>query len=87
MGNFDWKGGMSQLSTYNYMGEKDGQPYNFKDMHPGKVSPFGTDIIRHGDYEKTTTFKEQLEAMQAKRSSSLILCKQKQKEKQLHLQK
>ena len=58
IGNFDWKGGMSQLSTYNYMGEKDGQPYNFKDMHPGKVSPFGTDIIRHGDYEKATTFKD-----------------------------
>ena len=56
IGNFDWKGGMCQLTTYNHLGEKDGQPYSFKDMHPGKTSPFGTDIIRQGDYDKSTIF-------------------------------
>ncbi|MDP2938925.1 MAG: molybdopterin-dependent oxidoreductase [Candidatus Omnitrophota bacterium] len=56
IGNFDWKGGMCQLSTYNHIGEKAGQPYNFKDMHPGKLSGFGVDIIRQGDYEKSTIF-------------------------------
>lgn len=58
IGNFDWKGGMCQLSTYNHLGEKEGQPYSFKDMHPGKLSIFGTDIIRHGEYEKSTLFKD-----------------------------
>lgn len=58
IGNFDWKGGMCQISTYNHAGEKDGQPYNFKEMHPGKLSSFGVDIIRHGDYEKSTIFKD-----------------------------
>jgi anaerobic selenocysteine-containing dehydrogenase len=58
IGNFDWKGGMCQLTTYNHLGEKEGQPYNLKEMHPGKVSPFGTDIIRYGDYEKSTLFKD-----------------------------
>ncbi len=58
IGNFDAKGGMCQLSTYNHLGEKDGQPYGIKDMHPGKLSAFGVDIIRHGDYEKTTIFKD-----------------------------
>jgi anaerobic selenocysteine-containing dehydrogenase len=58
VGNFDWKGGMCQLTTYNHIGEKEGQPYNFKDMHPGKVSPFGVDIIRQGDYDKSTIFKD-----------------------------
>ncbi|MDP3730392.1 MAG: molybdopterin-dependent oxidoreductase [Candidatus Omnitrophota bacterium] len=56
IGNFDWKGGMVQLTTYNHLGEKAGQPYNFKDMHPGKLTAFGTDIIRHGEYEKSTIF-------------------------------
>lgn len=56
IGNFDWKGGMVQLTTYNHLGEKEGQPYNFKDMHPGKLSGFGTDIIRQGEYEKSTIF-------------------------------
>ncbi|MBU2102702.1 MAG: molybdopterin-dependent oxidoreductase, partial [Candidatus Omnitrophica bacterium] len=56
IGNFDWKGGMVQLTTYNHMGEKEGQPYSLKDMHPGKVSGFGVDIIRHGEYEKSTIF-------------------------------
>ncbi len=56
IGNFDWKGGMCQLTTYNHLGEKDGQPYVFKDMHPGKLSGFGTDIIRQGDYDKSSIF-------------------------------
>lgn len=58
IGNYDWKGGLCQLTTYNHLGEKDGQPHNFKDMHPGKVSTFGVDIIRHGEYEKSTLFKD-----------------------------
>lgn len=58
IGNFDWKGGMCQLTTYNHLGEKEGQPYNLKEMHSGKLSPFGVDVIRHGDYEKTTIFKD-----------------------------
>ncbi|MEK6715810.1 MAG: molybdopterin-dependent oxidoreductase [Candidatus Omnitrophota bacterium] len=58
IGNFDWKGGMCQLTTYNHLGEKEGQPHNLKEMHPGKLSVFGVDVIRHGEYEKSTIFKD-----------------------------
>jgi tetrathionate reductase subunit A len=58
VGNFGWKGGMSYPSTYNVDGGKDGQPFDIKKMHPDKLSPFGTDIIRHGEsYEKNTAFE------------------------------
>ncbi len=57
IGNYDWKGGMVQLSTFNHLGEKEGQPYNLKKLHPDKMTPFGIDIIRHGEYEKSTLFK------------------------------
>ena len=56
IGNYDWKGGMVQLSTYDHMGTKEGQPYNLKKMHPATMTPFGIDIIRHGEYEKSTIF-------------------------------
>lgn len=58
IGNFDWKGGMCQLTTYNHLGDKEGQPYNLTQAHSGKLSPFGVDIIRHGEYEKTTIFND-----------------------------
>jgi len=57
IGNYDWKGGMVQLSTYDYMGKKEGQPYDLEKLHPDKMTPFGIDIIRHGEYEKSTIFK------------------------------
>jgi len=56
IGNFDWKGGMCQLTTYNHLGEEAAQPYNLKEMHPDKLTPFGIDIIRHAEYEKSTLF-------------------------------
>jgi anaerobic selenocysteine-containing dehydrogenase len=56
IGNYDWKGGLCQLTTYNHMGDKPGQPFNLKDMHPNRLTTFGIDIIRHGDYEKSTLF-------------------------------
>lgn len=56
IGNYDWKGGLCQLTTYDHMGDKVGQPYKLKDMHPNKLTTFGIDIIRHGDYEKSTLF-------------------------------
>src|SRR3989338_7059040 len=48
IGNFDWQGGMSQASTYNFAGDKDGKPYDFTKLHPKKISPLGVDIIRGG---------------------------------------
>ena len=56
IGNFDWKGGLSQLTTYNHLGEKKGQPIPLKDMVNHKTSPFGVDLIRQGDYEKSTLY-------------------------------
>lgn len=57
IGNLDWKGGMIKASTYNFMGGKDGQPFNLDKMHPHKMTPFGIDLLRHNvKYEDTTIF-------------------------------
>ncbi len=56
-GNFDWKGGMVKLTTYDQAGTKKGKPVN-TDTFPGKPPAFGISIIRHGvKYDKTTLFK------------------------------
>lgn len=58
IGNYDWKGGMMQLSTYDQSGGKEGQPFPMGKLHPNKISPFGISIIRHDEkYEDTTLFK------------------------------
>ena len=57
IGNYDWQGGMSQASTYDNAGEKEGKPYDMGKLHPKKISPFGISLIRHGvKYEETTIF-------------------------------
>ena len=57
IGNFDWQGGLSQASTYDNVGEKEGKPYDMGKLHPKKISPFGISIIRHDvKYEETTLF-------------------------------
>ena len=57
IGNYDWQGGLSQASTYDNVGEKEGKPYDFTKLHPRKISPFGISIIRHDvKYEETTIF-------------------------------
>jgi anaerobic selenocysteine-containing dehydrogenase len=58
IGNYDYKGGFIQKSEYKPSGEKEEQPFNLKEMHPGKTTPFGISIIRHGmKYEDTTLFE------------------------------
>jgi anaerobic selenocysteine-containing dehydrogenase len=58
IGNYDWKGGMSAGSKYDAAGEKGGQPYPLKDLHPSKTKAFGISIIRHGEkYENSTLFQ------------------------------
>lgn len=58
IGNYDWKGGFIQKSEWNITGDKgENQPFNFSKMHPGKLTPFGISLIRHGiKYEETTIF-------------------------------
>jgi anaerobic selenocysteine-containing dehydrogenase len=57
IGNYDHQGGFIQASTYNPSGEKEEQPFNIKKLHPQKLAPFGTSIIRHGmKYEDSTLF-------------------------------
>ncbi|MBI2907088.1 MAG: molybdopterin-dependent oxidoreductase [Chloroflexi bacterium] len=59
IGNFDWKGGMVKLSTYDILGGKAGKPFDLGKMNPGKLGPFGISIIRHDvKYEDTTIFDE-----------------------------
>ena len=58
IGNFDWKGGMVKLSTYDHTGAKAGGPFDLAKMSPGKLSPFGISIIRHDvKWEDTTLFE------------------------------
>ena len=57
LGNFDWKGGMIEASTYNTTGGKEGQPFVLAKMAPGKNGKFGISVIRHDiKYEETTLF-------------------------------
>ncbi len=71
IGNYDWKGGMAQASTYDASGGKtfagklpDGsegkwaQPFPIGTMMRGGVTPFGIDLVRHSvKYEDTTIFQ------------------------------
>ena len=57
LGNYDWKGGMISASTYNTTGGREGQPFNFGQLTPGKAAKFGISSIRHDiKYEDTTLF-------------------------------
>ena len=57
IGNYDWKGGMAQLSTYDQTGSKPGQPYQMGGM-ANKTVPFGISIIRHDvQFSDTTLFE------------------------------
>jgi len=57
LGNFDWKGGMIEASTYNTTGGKEGQPFALAKMAPGKNGKFGISVIRHDvKYEETSLF-------------------------------
>ena len=57
VGNWDWKGGLGKPTTYNILGEKEGQPFQIGKMHPQKTVPFGLSIIRHdAKYEESTLF-------------------------------
>jgi len=57
IGNYDWQGGMAQASTYDIVGEKAKGPFDFKTgLHPGKLKPFGLNILRHAKYEESTIF-------------------------------
>jgi anaerobic selenocysteine-containing dehydrogenase len=58
LGNFDWRGGMIAASAYGATGGKEGQPFDFKKLSPGKTAKFGISIIRHDiKYEDTTIFE------------------------------
>lgn len=57
IGNWDWKGGMIQASTFSYDGSKEEQPFEYAKSHPKKIKPFGISSIRHGvKYEETSLF-------------------------------
>ena len=57
LGNYDHKGGMSSLSTYDTKGKGKGELFDVT-KHPGEIKPFGIYSIRYGlDYEKTSLFE------------------------------
>ncbi len=57
IGNHDWMGGLSKLTTYDVMGNKPGKPFNLTKL-PGGLKSWGVDMVRHGlAYDKTTIFK------------------------------
>jgi anaerobic selenocysteine-containing dehydrogenase len=50
---------MVKLSTYDQAGTKEGKPFNIGSLHPRKLSPFGTSLIRHeAKYEESTLFDD-----------------------------
>jgi anaerobic selenocysteine-containing dehydrogenase len=56
IGNYDHKGGLSQLATFDQVGTRAGKPFDTT-KHPAKISPFGISIIRHDTpYESTSIF-------------------------------
>ena len=61
IGNPDWKGGLSKGGGHwHEFGGKPGNIYNFKKMHPGALTPFGTRITREKDhYENSSIFREE----------------------------
>ena len=57
VGNYDWRGGSVQDSTYDISGDKAKGPFNFKDgMHAHKAASFGLGILREKKFEETTLF-------------------------------
>jgi anaerobic selenocysteine-containing dehydrogenase len=57
IGNYDYRGGLIAASTYSPAGTRQGQPFDFGKLNPGKISGFGISIIRHDvPYEDTTLF-------------------------------
>jgi anaerobic selenocysteine-containing dehydrogenase len=61
IGNIDWKGGLSVGGGHwHEFGGKPGNPNNFKNMHPDKLTKFGITQSRASwFYEDTTLYKEQ----------------------------
>lgn len=58
LGNYDWKGGMVKVATYDTVGGKADGPFNLSKLTPGKANPFGLSIIRHdAKYEESTLFE------------------------------
>jgi len=59
LGNADWAGGLAAGGGHwHEYGGKEGSVYNFKEMNPGALKPFGIKVNREGThYEKTTLFQ------------------------------
>lgn len=60
IGNPDWKGGLQKGGGHwHESGGKEGNIYHFGEMHPDKISTFGTPITREGvSYENSSWFRE-----------------------------
>lgn len=56
VGNYDHQGGLIKAGTYDYSGGKAKGPFNYSKLHPVKMNPFGTTIIRNEKYEDSTLF-------------------------------
>jgi anaerobic selenocysteine-containing dehydrogenase len=57
IGNYDWKGGMVKATAYSPAGAREGAPFPFGKLMPGKAAPWGISVIRHDvKYEDTTLF-------------------------------
>ena len=58
IGNMDWKGGLADGGgSWDDLGGKDGQPFQFGKLHPNKTKAFGVTMTREGwKYEESTLF-------------------------------
>lgn len=61
IGNPDWQGGLAKGGGHwHEFGGKPGSVYDFEQLHPGALTPFGPKITREGErYEDFSLFREE----------------------------
>ena len=58
IGNIGWQGGLCKATTWNYMGDRPGKPFDVTKQYAGGIKAWGVNIIRHSAvYDKSTLFK------------------------------
>lgn len=57
IGNTGWQGGLCKATSWSYMGDRPGQPFDVTKQYAGGIKAWGVNIIRHSAfYDKSTLF-------------------------------
>lgn len=58
IGNTGWQGGLCKATTWNYVGDRPGKPFDLSKQYAGGIKSWGVNIIRHSAvYDKSTLFE------------------------------